>query len=197
MNTYRDLLVPPPRIEDATDEEILALSLRQPTYFSVLVERYQEPFTRRARYIVGPVPEVEDIVQDALTKLYVHGRKFEKQEGASFKSWAYKILHNTAYTYYKKMKKAGTHNLHLETEVWAMMTDGATPTEKRDVRETIMLVLAKMPERLARVLNLHFLEDLPQEEVATRLGISVAAVKTRVHRAKKEFRKIHLKLVAV
>jgi DNA-directed RNA polymerase specialized sigma24 family protein len=40
------------------------------------------------------------------------------------------------------------------------------------------------------VLELHFIEGHPQEEVARKEGVSVGAIKTRVHRAKKELKKI-------
>jgi len=53
-----------------------------------------------------------------------------------------------------------------------------------------------MPEHLGRVLKLHFIEGRPQEEIAKMEGVSVGAIKTRVHRAKKEFKKINVTIGA-
>jgi DNA-directed RNA polymerase specialized sigma24 family protein len=47
-----------------------------------------------------------------------------------------------------------------------------------------------MPEQLARVLRLHFIEGLPQQLIAEREAVSVGAIKTRVHRAKAEFKRV-------
>jgi DNA-directed RNA polymerase specialized sigma24 family protein len=48
-----------------------------------------------------------------------------------------------------------------------------------------------MPEPLARALSSFFLEGKSQEDIASEEGVSVGAIKTRVHRAKKEFEKIY------
>jgi len=50
-------------------------------------------------------------------------------------------------------------------------------------------VFSKMPKHLAKVLHLHFIEGSPHKEIAEKEGVSVSAIKTRVHRAKKEFKK--------
>ena len=48
-----------------------------------------------------------------------------------------------------------------------------------------------MPEALARALSAFLLEGKTQEEIAKEEGVSVGAIKTRVHRAKQEFKKIY------
>src|SRR3989338_1992934 len=91
--------------ESRSDEEILALSVSKPDLFSIFVNRYQEAFLRKAGQIIRNNPEiVSDIVQDTFVKIYLNADKFQIQEGASFKSWGYKILINTCFTKYKKLK---------------------------------------------------------------------------------------------
>ena len=70
------------------DEELLKLSLEDPRYFSMIVDKYQDAFFRAAVRVVKQKEEAEDIVQEAFTKIYMNAPKFQKQEGASFKSWA-------------------------------------------------------------------------------------------------------------
>ena len=48
-----------------------------------------------------------------------------------------------------------------------------------------------MPAQLGRALKLHFLDGMPQKEIATLEGISISAVKTRIYRAKREFKKVN------
>ena len=47
-----------------------------------------------------------------------------------------------------------------------------------------------MPEPLAKVLEDYFIKGIPQRELAEEEGVSLSAIKTRVHRAKKTFKKI-------
>src|SRR3990167_929061 len=91
--------------EQVPDEEILRKSLRDPSQFKILVARYQEPFLRKAWGIVRKQEDAEDIVQEAFVKIYRYGANFQKRAGIQFKSWAYKILMNTAFTHYQDIKK--------------------------------------------------------------------------------------------
>jgi RNA polymerase sigma-70 factor, ECF subfamily len=185
---YLDAQAP---IEEMEDEEILALSRAKPRLFELIVDRYQEPFLRKAKRILGDRPEVEDVVQEAFTKIYVYSSNFAKQEGASFSSWAYKILMNTTFTHYQKLKKKGEMVANVDEEILSLAPDHSyRALEKDNFKDAVAAVLSRMPDGLARVLSLQFLEDKSQEEMALELGTTVSAVKTRVHRAKKEFKKI-------
>ncbi|OHB17957.1 MAG: hypothetical protein A2749_03015 [Parcubacteria group bacterium RIFCSPHIGHO2_01_FULL_45_26] len=178
-------------IEELEDAELLIVSRTKPHMFGLLVDRYQEPFLRKARRILGDRPEVEDVVQETFTKIYVYSSNFAKQEGATFSSWAYKILMNTTFTQYQKLKRKGEMVASVEEEILALVPDNSYRALERDnFKDAVATVLSRMPEALARVLSLQFLEDKSQEEIAQELGTSVSAIKTRVHRAKKEFRKI-------
>src|SRR3990167_8814815 len=91
--------------EDLSDEDILRISLKNPEVFKTLLDRYQKLFLRKASSIILSKVDAEDIVQETFTKIYLNAGKFKKQEGASFKSWGYRILINTALTHYAKRKR--------------------------------------------------------------------------------------------
>lgn len=174
------------------DDEILALSIERPVLFALLVRKYEEPFLRKAARIVGGKEEAEDVVQEAFVKIYMNAAKFKKQEGASFSSWGYRILINTALTHYQKQKRAGTTNVVLDEEVWALIPDrNLRQFEKKELADVVASVLTRMPPILAKALTAFFIEGKPQEEMASEAGVSVGAIKTRVHRAKLEFKKIY------
>lgn len=171
-----------------SDEELLWESQKNPAAFSLLLERYEDAFKRKARSILGNREEVDDIVQETFLKIYMNAHKFRVVEGASFKSWGYKILMNTTFTYYQKLKKDDGALAHLEPEFYESL-----PDEKEDATEVADLVasvLVRMPRHLSRILHLHFIDGMAQKEIAQTEGISTSAVKTRVHRAKKEYQKI-------
>ena len=183
-------------ISTKSDEEVLALSVRHPHIFEVILERYQEALLRKAESILRNREDAEDIVQESFAKIYLNAHKFEVQEGASFKSWAYKILVNTAFTRYQKMKRERGARLSLDPEIYEMLRDTESRQfEKQEISEYVISILSRIPEHLSRVLYLHVIEGRPQEEVAHIEDISVGAVKTRVHRAKKAFKKIDAALI--
>lgn len=175
-------------IEEEKDEKILARSLKQPNLFGIIIERYQSAFARKVRSILGDRDEIDDIVQETFLKIYMNAGRFKVVEGASFKSWGYKILINTTFTYYQKLKKDDGAIVRLEPEFYESLPDETKPT--REITDLVASVLVRMPKHLARVLDLHFIKGMPHKEIAVLDGLSTSAVKTRVHRAKKEYKKI-------
>lgn len=178
-------------ISSKSDEDILELSVKYPALFEVLVERYQVAFLRKVRSVVGTKEDAEDVVQDTFVKIYRNAEKFEIKEGASFKSWGYKILMNTSFTHYQKLKKKGNMFADLPQELYEIIPDNAgEDLEKKTIQNDILSVFSKMPKHLSSALHLHFIEGRPHKEIAEKEGVSVSAIKTRIHRAKKEFKKI-------
>jgi RNA polymerase sigma-70 factor (ECF subfamily) len=172
-----------------TDEELLARSVREPWLFATLLERYQEAFLRKTRTILYNEQDVEEVVQDAFTKIYLNAGRFEVRAGAKFSSWAYTILINTALTRYQKCVRDGKRTLTLDPELFEQFGDQGEHSAFAHNRDAIERVLARLPSHFASVLRLHYLEQWPQEDIATAQGESVGAIKARIHRAKAFFRK--------
>lgn len=173
---------------DERDEDILLESLERPELFEYIVERYNCAFLRKAQYILKSREEAEDTVQDAFAKIYLYAHKFKEQEGASFKSWAYKILINTALTRYQKQKKLRQRTADLDPEFYEILPDKVSQFEDMEVYDYVVQTLERIPETLRKALEMHFLKGLSQQEIADEEGTSVGAIKTRVHRAKEAFR---------
>ena len=179
------------KILEASDEYLLAVSINKPKVFSVLVDRYQDAFLKKAEYIMKNREDAEDIVQETFTKIYIHAKRFEVVDGATFSSWAYKILMNTAFTYYAKAKK---RNEAIFVPEWKFYTELKDSKQEGfgtyEIEDYVARIISRLPKTMGRILTLHFLQDLAQKEIAKLEGISVSAVKTRIYRAKKEFKKM-------
>ncbi len=172
------------------DEEVLVLSYKTPSMFKIIVDRYEPAFLRKVKGILGNREEVVDVVIETFTKIYLHGRNFQAQPGASFKSWAYRILLNTTFSYYQKLKRREANELSSEAlDVEKLPSSQVNLEDRIGWVDLVTRTLRRMPEVLARPLKLFFLEDRSQEEIAAIEGISLAAVKTRIHRAKALFKK--------
>jgi RNA polymerase sigma-70 factor (ECF subfamily) len=173
-----------------SDAEILARSRKEPDLFALLVRRYEAPLLRRAQTILGSKEDAEEAVQDAFTKMYLYADKYRVQEGATFASWAYTILNRVAYTRYRtKMLERGKR-AELEPEHYEALPDAAAEfLEDLSVRDEVIAALSKLPDAAAKILRMQFIEGKSQEEIAEAEDLSIPAVKTRVHRAKKLFKK--------
>jgi len=178
--------------EDLTalsDAEVLARSQEDPNLFVVLVRRYEAALLRRARTILKSPEDAEEAVQDAFTKMYLYANKYHPQEGASFSSWAYTILNRVAYTKYRTKSIERGKRAELLPEHYESLPDArAEFLEDLSIRNEVLAALAKLPETAAKILRLQFIEGKTQEEIAQSENLSIPAVKTRVHRAKKLFK---------
>ena len=172
------------------DEVILQSAHERPGLFSVLIERYQAPFLRLAQRVVRDRTEAEDVVQEAFIKIYRYAHKFDKGQDRKFSSWAYKIVLNTSITHYHKVKK----------KEW-LLPEGVDPTESeahvqfkevmldRETEEVVRSVLEVMPADLASLLRAYYLEDKSYRTIAVSEGISAGALKMKLFRARKLFKK--------
>lgn len=174
---------------DITDEVLFARALESPSLFALILDRYQSAFLRKAEQVLKDKDMAEDAVQDAFVKMYRHGQSFEARGEGSFKSWAYRVLMNTIFTYYGK-KRAGP--LPLLNEYSDIIADEGEKGRRAqgEMGNYISSVLEKMPEQFSKILRMFFLEGLSQEEIAKTEGMSVGAVKVRIYRAKAAFREV-------
>lgn len=169
-----------------TDEQLIELSLTRPGVFEFLIARYQSQFLSRAQAVVGSRDVAEDVVQDAFVRMYRFASRFRGEAG-SFRAWALTILMNVARTYYQKSARERGVTAVLDPEYYETLPDPAslaTGKEAEFAREIIVVALGKAPPEVARILKLAFLDELPYKDIAKQEGLTVAAVKTRVFRAK-------------
>lgn len=180
-------------IKKLSDDEVFVMSLKCPDLFSEIMDRYQSAFIRKAKEILHDEEDAYDAVQEAFVRIYSAARTYRKQENASFKSWAYKILTNQCFTMYQKKKKLyGTSSLSDEfSEVLPDKREAEAYENKLD-KDYLMSLLSRLPLILARVVTLHFIDEVPQKKIAQQEGVSNEVVRTRIHRAKKELKKISL-----
>ena len=174
---------------ELSDEEILMRSQKEPWIFTVLLERYQDAFMRKAKSILHNELDAEEVVQDAFTKIYINANKFVPQDGAKFSSWGYRILMNTAFTRYQKKVKEGQRFVNIDPEFEQLIGSRTEHSGFEEKRDAIERVLIRMPEHFVFVLRLHYLERWSHKDIANDTGESVGTVKARIHRAKAAFRK--------
>ena len=146
---------------------------------------------RAAQRVVSSRSDAEDVVQEAFVKMYRHAKKFRQGEDRKFSSWAYKIVLNTAITHYHRMKK---RELPIPEEVdptAELAHDGfRKATLDRETAEVVRSVLEVMPADLRDLLRAYYLEDQAYQTIADREGMTIGALKMKLFRARKVFKKM-------
>ena len=162
--------------------------------FEELVNRYERKIFRLALNITGNQEDAEDAMQEAFLKSYVHLKEFEG--GSRFYTWLVRIAVNEALM---RLRKRRPNLISLdepvETEDDLMpreIEDWSPSPEQRYAQVELRKILDEVIEKLDPPFRLVFLlrdvEELSTEETAAALGLSVAAVKSRLLRARLKLR---------
>jgi RNA polymerase sigma-70 factor (ECF subfamily) len=176
-----------------------ALRNGDPRAMEQLVETYADRAYRLTLRITGSKEDAEEATQDAL---WTAGRKIHTFKGDSaFGSWLYRIAANAAYMKLRA-RKAKAREIAIE-DVLPALDDGGLHFEPMDdwsprveeqalngeLREVLDAAIAELPPDYRTALVLHDIEGLPNPDVAETLGISLPAVKSRIHRSRLYLRK--------
>jgi RNA polymerase sigma-70 factor (ECF subfamily) len=158
--------------------------------FDELVRRtFVDSFTL-ARRLTGNDEDARDVVQDAYLRAWRAIGKFRGD--AQFSTWMYRITANAASTAMKKKRRQRTESLDEVREVVDSRAEAqpSTVAESTDALGRISGALDELPEKLRTVVVLKDVYDLPHEDIADQLGITVAAAKVRLHRARRKLRDV-------
>mgnify|MGYP001560413175 CR=1 FL=1 len=177
-------------LKQVKDEQILQASRKNPNLFGVLVDRYQEAFLRAAKRVVRTNEDAEDVVQDAFAKIYKNSKKFKKQKGIEFKSWAYKVLLNTSFSHYQRMKKKQAVSMEFfETYKYEIIDEKDNLKGEVETKDLIQRVLLELPDELKKIVEMHYLQDMSYEAISQKEGLTIPAIKMRLFRGRKILKK--------
>lgn len=161
--------------------------------FTELTERNYSSSLKLAMSILRDRQEAEDEVQNAYWKAYRHIGQF--QQDSKFSTWMTRIVVNQCLMRLRQKKRANfqylddTANEDRRTLEVAETRQGPEDgLAKREIGEVLQREIRRIPPLLRHAFILRDVEELPMEEVAQRLGISMAAAKSRLLRARAELR---------
>jgi RNA polymerase sigma-70 factor, ECF subfamily len=155
-----------------SDNEILALSYKNPSCFAELFDRHHGRLLAIARQALDSRDEAEDVVQETFVRIYKYSGKFLEQ-GGDFKHWSNGILRNLIIDQIRKRQKA-------EIRFTEEMEEAIAAPEQTETN---------LNHFASDILNLRFVLGHSFKEIGKALGISSGAARVRVLRAKKEFLK--------
>ncbi|MEZ5064576.1 MAG: sigma-70 family RNA polymerase sigma factor [bacterium] len=158
--------------------------------FSDLVERHQGRVYNHALRMMGNVQDAEEVLQDTFVQAYRNLAKFE--ERSRFSTWIYRIATNEALMRLRKASRKVETSFedlaHPDGEAWHEalhdFTSALDDVQSTEIREALEKALVELPEEYRIVFTLRDIDGFTNAEVADILEISVAAVKSRLHRSR-------------
>lgn len=141
------------------------------------------PAVRRWMWrLLGPRPDFDDAVQDALVEL---ARALPRYEGrAALTTYAHPIVVRTAYRYMGKPRLTAVDPAALER--LGGDDDPEDRAARRQELERLHRVLERLPEKQRVAFVLCAVERMPHEEAAALEGVSVETLRARLKRARGE-----------
>jgi len=159
---------------------------QDPTAFRELFQRHVRSVHRVCTRIYGSSPDVEDIVQTAFVEAFRSLGDFRGD--ALFSTWLTRIAVRVAL---RAVRKRPANSVSLE-QVFERPIDAPGPERLAAAREGLGVLerlLGELRPKRRAAFVLTVLEGYSMEEVAAMLGASTAAVKVRVHDARRQFEK--------
>lgn len=171
-----------------------------PTDFTAFMRNYQNMVYSTAVRLVGSEAQAEDIAQEVFLKAHQHWDSLAGSPTAG--GWLKTVATNLSINHVQRYRKR-----------WSFFSDlgrRADDGEEREVefaapdtffagldsgerREWVERALEKLPEHQRVPLVLFHFEDLPYEEIARKLGVSLSKVKTDILRGRAALAQILLR----
>ena len=131
--------------------------------------------------IVRDPGAAEDLTVETFWRIYRARARFDPSR--SFGAWARRIATNVALDYLKSAEaREGQRRESLPVQFLPDRREG-NPAIQRELRERTQRAFQQLPAKLRVVATLALIEEQPQSEIADALGVSTAAVKSRLFRA--------------
>ncbi|HMU95323.1 MAG TPA: sigma-70 family RNA polymerase sigma factor [Elusimicrobiota bacterium] len=165
--------------------------------FDGLLRLYQDRLVRLAQKVCAQAPaEADDVVQDTLLVALKKVKDFRGD--SSLGTWLFRVASNLCWMRLRKKRRRATDPLPEGPEgesrsrgPWAStdpLDDPAARARRNELRRAVGRALMELPADERAVVVLSDVREMKNEEIAGRLGLTVAAVKSRLHRGRRRLR---------
>ncbi len=182
---------------DELSRAVIAAQAGDDEAFAVIVVATSPRVYALCLRLSGNEHDARDIMQDTYLRAYRSIGSFRAE--SSFTTWIYRIAANCASTHLRKRQHRNERALEFDVEMLGNVasapsdSDPEVVSESTEDRQRLIAALGRLPFSLRSVVVLGDVYDLSHEVIAAELNISRAAVKVRLHRAR---RRLHDELFA-
>jgi len=164
--------------------------------FEQLIEKYETKVFHLAMRFTKNEEDAEEVIQDVFMTLH---RKLELFQGKSaFSSWLYRIVVNAAFMKLRKRRQQPAvllEDLAPHTREKALDGDSyqenhvETFTQNEELKNILLSAVNRLPEQYRSVFVMRDVNGFSNQETSEVLGLSVPAIKSRLHRSRLMLRK--------
>lgn len=181
---------------DDLNEKSLALMASVKTgdhrAFEELVKLHQNSVVGTAMRLLGHMEDAHDLAQQVFVRIWKSAPRYEPT--AKFTTWMFTILRNLAFNEYRRRGRHHLQSLEGDAEEFGQQLEDhstASPDAsavQAELEKAIDDAILSLPENQRIAVSLRRYEDLPYEEIATVLDMSLSAVKSLLFRARNELK---------
>ncbi len=141
--------------------------------------------------ILRDTGRAEDVTQEVFITLWTHAERFDPAVGR-FAPWFYRVARNRAIDTLRRYRREVMPGDPVVFELMLGPADDAPPETifQRQDAERVRAALRQLPVEQLQLIELAYFEGLSQSQMATRLGIPLGTVKTRVRGGLRRLRKL-------
>lgn len=183
----------PSILAQRTDDDLVqAAQLGDHEAFTELCRRHAQVARQRIFSIVRHHEDAEDALQETLLRAYANLGRF--RQACKFSTWITAIGVNAALTVIRKRKSRRESDIEPyspDEPAWDIADHAPDPERLAAKAQTILLLrkeLHGLPPKMQEVVTSYYGHDYSLWEAAETLGISVAAVKSRLLRGRRRLR---------
>ncbi|MBR1751745.1 MAG: sigma-70 family RNA polymerase sigma factor [Ruminococcus sp.] len=147
--------------------------------FEMLVSEHRNAVERYVRFNIPSKADSDDVLQEVWLAAY---RQFDRlMNKSSFKAWAIGIARHKVKDYFRSKQETINIDDLPESE---LVQSRYGLVEYSPVHETI----DRLSDNDKQIITLYYFENMPQNEIADRLGIPLGTVKSRLNTARRNFK---------
>lgn len=166
-----------------TDKKLLSLLATRDDddAFTEIYHRYWKMLLDTAYQRIRSREASEEIVQEVFLSLYLNRKKADIT--SSLEAWLKTALKYKVFNNYRSQQ---VHLLHLDEIIRQNEISPLRPDEEltlKEIKRRLEVASAKLPDKCQQVFMLSRFEHLSQQEIASRLGISLSTVKKHLTKA--------------
>jgi RNA polymerase sigma-70 factor (ECF subfamily) len=166
--------------------DVLAAATGDDDALAALVRAYHERVHRFGLRVCRDARDTDDAVQEAFTKLATRPDVVRDQSALS---WLMTVVRNTCYRLLRPFRRGREEPLSTlvdadDAAVASPEVDAQTALERWELVAAVHAAIARLDRPYREVLVLRDLEGLSGEDASAALGVPLATMKTRLHRAR-------------
>ena len=165
--------------------------------FEELMQKYRHQLLNLVCWHAGHAADIDDVLQAIICKVYFSLKKFDISR--PFYPWLRRIAVNRCFDERRRLRRRKTvsfaefgldvPNAEAETPLCFSLNHYANEN-RNDLSDALAVALRLLPRDYQQVLILHYLEQLPYEEIASVLDCSSQAARVKACRARTALRRI-------